>query len=263
MKRIHLFEFEDLSWFPDEFRKGITDYLQFQSNLTNIYKPILPIIKKGISKGKSNKIIDLCAGGGGGEIAISTQLKKENVQTTIVLTDLYPNIRAFIQNAAQSDGYIEYIESSVDATNVPENLKGFRTLFVAFHHFKPRDAQRILEDAVKRNEPIGVFEFTERTLLNFMMMFFTPVTVWMFTPFMKSLDLRKILFTYVIPAIPFCAMWDGLVSVLRTYSVREMKEMTAKIDSHDYTWEIGKVSVKGPVNILYLLGYPNTEKGSQ
>ena len=41
MGRIHLFEFEDQSWFPEFLR---TDFLQFLSNKTKMYKPIISII---------------------------------------------------------------------------------------------------------------------------------------------------------------------------------------------------------------------------
>ena len=47
MKRFHLFEFEDQSWFPNVIRQGITDYLQFASNKINLYQSLIPIIKIG------------------------------------------------------------------------------------------------------------------------------------------------------------------------------------------------------------------------
>ena len=77
------------------------------------------------------------------------------------------------------------------------------------------------------------------------------------TPFIRPFRWSRILITYVIPAIPVCTLWDGLVSVLRTYSVEEMEEMAATLQSGDsFTWEIGE-KTSGSVSILYLLGYPN------
>ena len=62
MGRIHLFEFEYMKWFPSFLRNYGTDFLQFLSNKTKMYKPVIPIIKKGLEKSKTNAIIDLGPG---------------------------------------------------------------------------------------------------------------------------------------------------------------------------------------------------------
>src|SRR2546422_6427005 len=46
----------------------------------------------------------------------------------------------------------------VDATQVPGDLHGFRTIFTAFHHFRPAQARAVVADAVAKGEGIGVFE---------------------------------------------------------------------------------------------------------
>jgi len=48
--RIHLFEFEDLPWFPGVIREGMVDYLRFILGNINFYKPIVPLIKEGLDK---------------------------------------------------------------------------------------------------------------------------------------------------------------------------------------------------------------------
>ncbi len=59
MGRIHLFEFEDQKWFPTFLRNYGTDFLQFLSNKTKMYKPIIPIIEKGLLKRKPIKSLTL------------------------------------------------------------------------------------------------------------------------------------------------------------------------------------------------------------
>jgi len=61
----HLFEFEDLDWFPDTIRESMTDYLRYLITALNFYKPIIPLIIKGLNQTNTNQIIDLCSGGGG------------------------------------------------------------------------------------------------------------------------------------------------------------------------------------------------------
>ncbi len=64
MGRIHLFQFEELDWFPDFLRDYGTDFLQFLSNLTNMFHLIIPVLQKGLEKSGTYQIIDLGSGGG-------------------------------------------------------------------------------------------------------------------------------------------------------------------------------------------------------
>ena len=130
MKRLHLFEFEDQKWFPGFLRNYGTDFLQFLSNKTKMYKPIIPIIKRGLVHGRTNQIIDLGSGGGGGMIWLNSELKRDLPDLKITLTDFYPNIPAFKFTKAIANNF-EYIETPVDARNVPRDLKGLRTLFLS------------------------------------------------------------------------------------------------------------------------------------
>ncbi len=109
MKRVHLFEFEDQRWFPGFLRNYGTDFLQFLSNKAQIYKPIIPLILKGLKKYESNTIIDLASGGGGGLIWLNTALKEEIIDLKIVLTDYFPNLSAFEHTQQQALNF-EYID---------------------------------------------------------------------------------------------------------------------------------------------------------
>ena len=50
MPKPFLFEFEDLSWFPDVIREGMTDYLRFIFTIGNLYKPIMPVLEDAYNK---------------------------------------------------------------------------------------------------------------------------------------------------------------------------------------------------------------------
>ena len=134
MARIHLFEFEDQKWFPSFLRNYGTDFLQFLSNKTKMYKPIIPIIERGLKSAGNNKIIDLGSGGGGGLLWLNSELIKTNLDLKICLTDYYPNISAFKHTQREAQNF-EYVENSVDACHVPHDLKGLRTQFLSLHHF--------------------------------------------------------------------------------------------------------------------------------
>ena len=253
MGRIHLFEFEDQEWFPTFLRNYGTDFLQFLSNKTKIYKPIIPIIEKGLQNSKTNQIIDLGSGGGGGLIWLNSELKKDVPDLKIILTDYYPNIPAFKFTKKQADNF-EFIEKPIDARDVPIELKGLRTQFLSLHHFKPNDAKQILQNAIHSNSSIAIFEAQERSLPSILAMLFSPLSVLFTTPFIRPFKFGRIIFTYLIPIVPLFVLWDGIVSSLRTYSIKEMNDLTANlVGTENYNWEINKLK-SGPGVILYLLG---------
>lgn len=253
MGRIHLFEFEDLKWFPSSLRNYGTDFLQFLSNKTKMYKPIIPVLKDLLLETRSTHMVDLGSGGGGGLIWLNQELQKEIDELQITLTDFYPNLEAFKHTQEQAKN-ISYVEESIDARDVPSKLQGLRTMFLSFHHFNKTDAQLILENVMKSGESIAIFEAQERSLTSIIAMLFSPVSVLFTTPFIRPFSLGRILFTYFIPLVPIFVMWDGVVSSLRTYSVAEMKAMIEEVDKKQaYQWQVEKVQ-SGPGVILYLTG---------
>jgi hypothetical protein len=66
------------------------------------------------------------------------------------LSDLWPDLEAFERASRLSKGAITYDAEPVDATQVPGQLPGFRTMFQAFHHLRPEQARAMLADAVAK-----------------------------------------------------------------------------------------------------------------
>ena len=258
MPRFHLIEFEDQHWFPKNIRNYMTDFLQFVTNQFDLFKGSVPILQKGLAKSGQSQIIDLASGGGGAWLKLVEHLKTSHPTLKVKLTDYYPNHTAFEKMVREGNGHFEFEKASVNALQVPKNLKGFRTQFLSFHHFKPTDAQQILQNAVDNQAVIAIFEAQKRSIPHFIQFFFSPINVLLMTPFIRPFSFGRILFTYLIPIVPIFVWWDGLVSVLRTYSVGEMETMTKDLkDGDSFEWEMGEVK-NGPVVNLYLLGYPKS-----
>ena len=92
-------------------------------------------------------------------------------------------------------------------------------------------------------------------------MLFTPLMALFLTPKIKPFKWSRLFFTYLIPVIPLVIGFDGIVSVLRTYTAAELLEMT-KITGENYLWESGiKQDEKSPIPIVYLIGYPKPVNG--
>ncbi len=179
----------------------------------------------------------------------------------IRLTDKYPNPEALLKWPEGSRQGIEYLSEPVDATRVPSHLKGMRTLFEGFHHFKPDMAMSILHDAYDNKAALGIFEASLKPPFGFVLLLLSPfitlISYLLLTPFMKPRTLPRFFFTYLVPIVPLATCWDGIVSLLRVYSVKELNEMVSTLNSKEYFWEVGQASTGTPVFVFtYLLGYP-------
>ena len=122
------------------------------------------------------------------------------------------------------------------ATRRP-GLTGVRSMFAFFHHLRPAEARAVLARAYESREAICIFEITDPSFSGVLSCLMMPLYVLLFTPFVRPLTLRQIVFTYVVPVLPLLIAWDGFVSTLRAYSPRELREMTRGLGLH-YQWDI-------------------------
>jgi hypothetical protein len=237
---MRLFEIHDQKWFPQRLRDLTTDALQFTLGVVDLYKPIVNRLRTALMETGSRSIVDLCSGAGGPLISLSHALGQLNgVPVTIYLTDKYPH-RNSLDTKKSGQSTLEFVSRSVDATNIPEDLHGFRTIFSSFHHFSQVEARAILQDAVKKGEGIGIFEGAGPHALTVLMLFLMPFGPILLTPFIRPFRWSRLLWTYVMPVIPF---FEGLVAAL---------------PRNDYEWEIGEE--RGglvPITVTYLIGYRN------
>ncbi len=261
MGRIHLFEFLDLPWYPNTFRRIQTDYLGFAATLGSGQKSLIPLIKKALRQAGATEIVDLCSGGSGPWLNLQRELADAGCHVSIKLTDKYPHPEAAGRWSSRADAPIEYLVEPVDAMHVPRHLTGMRTIFEGFHHFRPEEAQAILEDAVEQKASIGVFEASLQPPLGPLILLFSPLMTllgyFFMTPFIKPRTFTRFIWTYLLPVVPLVTCWDGVVSLLRVYSPRELRELTARIPYESYAWETGLASTGTPIfSYTYLVGYP-------
>jgi len=214
---------------PEAIRSALTEWLRALWEYSRAHTVIVPLLRSAILSSGAERIVDLCSGSSGPAIP----------DIPVILTDKFGPIK-------------------VDARRVPAELTGMRTLFNSFHHFRPEEARRILEDACMCGQPIGVFEITSRewpkVLLSFPASFIgVYLLIWRMRPIRASWWIL----TWVIPVIPLVVGWDGLISHLRAYTRSEIEEMTCGLGGKGWTWEQGRVEApRGGVRINYAIGRP-------
>jgi hypothetical protein len=261
MPRIHLFEFMDQTWYPQVFRRIQTDYLQFVTTRGAGHQQLIPLFTRALQHAGTYDIVDLCSGGTGPWLSLCHQFEQAGLPVKVTLTDKYPHPDALRKWSASSQAGIEYLPEPVDAMRVPPHLTGMRTMFEGFHHFKPAQARLILQDAVKKRVAMGIFEASlkppQAPIIFLLSPLMTLLGYFFATPFIRPLTWSRFIWTYLLPIVPLATCWDGLVSFLRVYSQKELKDLTSSLEHKDYFWEIGQASTGTPLFVFtYLLGYP-------
>ena len=254
MKRHQLFEFNDLSWWPNGFRGLLTDYLRTCFEITRPFAPKYSLIAEAMRAAQTDQAVDLGSGTGGPWLDMVNDLcEVAGKPVTVVLTDKFPD-PDMVRRLEGARG-VAYWPEPVDARAVPRALTGLRTLFDSFHHFSRGDACTILRDAVRQNEPIAVFENLRHSWLHLIGVVFVPFVVLALTPWIRPRSWRRLALTYLIPIAPLVITWDAAVSVLRCYSPKELTAMAHEVAGDSYVWKAGEYH-KGVMPVTYLVGYP-------
>jgi len=235
----------------------VTDYCRFVLATSRAYDAIAPVLAEALRKTKTWHIIDLASGAAGPWVGLQPLLRSMGADVSVCLTDHCPNIEAFERAHQLSNQEITYLREPVDAAKVPSPLTGFRTIFTAFHHLRPEQAHAVLADAVAKGEGIGVFECAQRSVLMLLFTLATPLRVLIATPFIRPFRWSRLFWTYVVPVLPIVLLFDSAVSVLRIYSVDELRGLTSGLKG--YRWDVGRVrSRRLPITLTYLVGVPES-----
>jgi hypothetical protein len=246
-----------MAWFPAVWRDLLTDFLSFYASAFKPYACVAPLLAEALEQEGAARIVDLCSGAGRPLLSLVPALQGLGFrELEVTLTDRFPNVEA-LESTGGTGAKVTYLTTPTDAADVPVSLDGFRTLFTSFHHFRPAAARAIVANAVDNDEGVGIFEYTERSWLIWgLPTLLIPLFVWLCTPFMRPIRWRRLLWTYLVPVVPIVALWDGFVSNLRTYSVRELKDLVEQVADDRYEWRIGKRRSLGLSRVTYAIGTP-------
>ncbi len=260
MRRFHLIELHEQSWYPDGwrriFQRGLGKALALTGAFENFYDPL----RRFLERTRPRAILDLCSGSGEATCqtwnAIAEGLGPGD-KPVLILSDLYPDLESYRTLKEGHPDLIDFRSDPVDARRPPETAAPVRALFNCLHHFEPPEAREILQDAAANAEGIVVFEVSGRTWKNmFHGLLALPMAGFLTAFLLRPFRLRNFVWGLLIPVIPITVAFDGLVSNLRTYTLDELRALTESIDGDDFEWEIGHARIESTgLNATYLLGW--------
>lgn len=258
MKRYHLFEFADLKWFPSILRKCLMDFLRDFIELTEVYRPVVPFLKNCLQETNQFKIIDMASGGGGALVHLENDINKTTQEKIIpiVLSDIYPQIESWkwIKNHHPN---IDFILQPIDITNPPNTLEfeGLHTLFSCLHHLKESQINQLLQRTIQNKQTIVIFEGASKRWIEILAaIFLLPIGVFLRALFVRPFCFWRVIFTYIIPILPFLMAWDGTVSILRLYPTSYWQKWATS--SPSFTWKTGIIRSHFGLEVRYLFGRP-------
>jgi len=150
----------------------------------------------------SVKLLDVCAGSADMPLAIANWSRQQSIDTSIVATDIAPQIVRIAKQQAK-DVHSIRVETA-NALDLPYADHSFDIVLctLALHHFDPDKAAKLLQNMARVGKHLLVFDIERSTLAY----------------------LGAVLLTRVIP-MNYMTRHDAPVSVRRAYTVREIQHI--------------------------------------
>jgi len=158
------------------------------------------------------------------------------------LSDLHPNLDAWIELAALSDD-LSFIPQAVDARCPPFSVisvttpgdkhaareagfvsngkKVFRLFCLALHHFDDVAARDVLKNTLEMSDGFAIVERQERRVASLLLVVLEFWLLLLVSVFWFCGDEVLLLLTYGLPVLPVMHWFDGVVSCLRTRTFEE------------------------------------------
>ncbi len=210
-------ELEDYNWFPSFLRNWQTDFIGFVVAMFNVYDVFIAHLKTLPLSMPS--MTDLCSGSGEPAITI---FRKSSCFNRLSLSDKYPSALRFY------DDKISYEMLSTDVLEMEFKHGTYYTMFNAFHHFGDEEKLKIVQKIQNSGSAASIVEILEPTIFCLLkVLFITTFGCLLLTPFILPFSLRRLFFTYILPVNILAITFDGVVSVLKSRSLKRYQNIFA------------------------------------
>lgn len=242
MKRHHLFEFGDQPWLRGWARECYLDCLNHGLRSGGQFRGVLDPLMRWAHDTDPEGILDLGSGGAGPvETLLAEAQRRGIVLPRIVLSDLFPSTAHYqALEHRYGSSRIGFVDQPVSASVVLPGTPGRRMICSAFHHFKPDQAQAIVEDAARHASGLLIIEPLQRNWRHLFLVLLSGPFAYMGAPFGATRKTwSKFVFCTLLPVFPLMVMFDGCISVLRMYKPDEILQMFPPDCRAAFTFERG------------------------
>lgn len=220
-------EIHDRPWCCRAVHDGVTDFLAFFAEFSGLRRKAYGRIAQFLENGGGNKVVELCAGSGFGAMHMLRRLRQllPGRDVSVVATDIKENSNWPLIRSLTEGGVSAYKK---DAETALREEDGLFVMFAALHHFSPAEIVSLLKTAMECGRAfICVDYFTRGRLVDLFPLFSGPVLMFFAAPLIFPFSWVRLILTWVFPVLPVVLFVDTLLSMLRSYTPDELKEIVA------------------------------------
>jgi hypothetical protein len=242
-------ELEDFDWFPPVLRRFQTEYIGQLVAWTQIYHPLLQHLQIYRQKHLYSSIIDLCTGNGDPILYLTRRLSDP---IPVVLTDKFPHLPP-----DHLPAQVEVQKAPLDVLSANFEAGRLYTMFNAFHHFSTKEQLCILRRLQASGSPFLIVEILQPTLFDAVkILITTTIGQWLLAPFIRPFSWLRLLLTYILPVNILTVTADGLISVAKSKSLREYKQLSEAAQQPDYTLQVQHINSAFFTRLIVISGQP-------
>ena len=232
MRRKHLPQLTDQRWFPGIWKSLIAEFMTWFVHTVRAAKPFVPVFSEALAQAKSRRVCNVTLSAGAGMECLQPFLPDD-----LVIEDLPVDV--LVKGAAPMAG------------------TGLFCMVNCFHRLPAASAREVLMAMSVKRVPIVILEGNNDNWWQAIgMSVIVPLTVFLTAPFVRPFRVSRLLFTYLLPVLPFFTALDGMLALFKLYPPEDLDELVASLKSTDYTWRSGRADNGRGGKIMYLLGIP-------
>jgi len=172
-------------------------------------------------------------------------------QIHYTLSDLYPDS---VSNEVKKQVKVE-LESLNLVEFQPQTGKQY-SIFNAFHHFSSAQQKQLIKKMKEAKASCIIAEVLEPTWICFLQVtiaafILQPLTAWAIRPF----AIVRMILTYVIPIQLVTVAWDGWLSVFKSKTENQYKDLISELGDYQYSIEVKRIKqLQG--NLIVIIAQP-------
>jgi hypothetical protein len=263
MNRKTVFQISRQPWFPRFLKTQIDEFLDFmvqlpqRARLPHANHPFLPLFDEVLAHSQARTLVGFESMDGGGLAHIATEVGGPlNPKLSVQLTD-EQCIPARVKQLERLAGRpVHVLASSKHQVAEQFRGRGIGVFINSFHHLGRGEDRAVLQELVDHDLDVVIGEGNNKSLRQVIgMTMIVPIMMLLATPFIRPFRPSRLLFTYLVPILPFVTVWDGVAALFRLHRPEELEAMARSLGRNDYVWKAGKRENGRGGFVIYLLGY--------